>query len=116
MHGRDAVAVISTSLWQRWFGGDPGVLGRAITINGIAFKIVGMAPEEFHGVIAGAPANDLWIPAMMLQTGYRWCNAFDYDCAPLEVIARPPRGRSLEQAQAELSIIIAAADAEHAAD
>jgi hypothetical protein len=110
VRGRDAVAVISMGLWQRRFGGDPTVVGRGITINGVAFRIVGVAPEEFPGIVPGLARNDLWIPAMMLETGYRWCNAFTADCTPLDVIGRLPRGRSLEEARAELSTIIASAD------
>jgi predicted permease len=111
VRGRDAVAVISMALWQRRFGGDPAVLGRPITINGVVFRIIGIAPEEFRGIVHGVSPNDLWIPAMMIETGYRRCNGFADDCAPLDVIARLPPGRKLEEARAELSAIIAAVDA-----
>jgi len=110
VRGRDAVAVISTAFWQRRFGGDPGVVGRAITINGVSFQIVGIAPEEFPGLVPGSSPNDLWIPTMMLETGYRWCNGFTDGCTPLDVIGRLPPGRKLEEARAELSAIIANAD------
>src|SRR5215472_14447992 len=62
VRGRDAVAVISMDLWQRRFGGDPSVLGRSVAINGVAFRIVGVAPEEFHGIVPGTSPNDLWMP------------------------------------------------------
>ena len=41
-----AVAVISNGVWLSEFGGDPSVLGRAITINGSPFTVVGVAPVE----------------------------------------------------------------------
>ena len=41
-----AVAVISNAIWLSEFGGDPSVLGRAITINGSPFTVVGVAPVE----------------------------------------------------------------------
>ena len=41
-----AVAVISNAVWLSEFGGDPSVLGRAITINGSPFTVVGVAPGE----------------------------------------------------------------------
>src|SRR5262249_30700564 len=110
VRGRDAVAVISMSLWQRRFGSDPDVLGRSITINRVVFRIVGVAPEEFHGVVPGQSPNELWIPTMMLETGYRWCNGFADDCPILDVIGRLAPGRTLEEARAELSTIIAAND------
>ena len=53
VHGRGfeavetaAVAVISNGVWLSEFGGDPSVLGRAITINGSSFSVVGVAPVE----------------------------------------------------------------------
>ncbi len=82
------------------------MLGQAITINGARFQIVGVAPENFHGVLPGHPSNEVWIPAMMIEIGYRWCNAFQFDCAPLGVIGRLPSGRKIEEAQAELSAIV----------
>jgi predicted permease len=110
VRGRDAVAVISMGLWQRRFGADPTVLGRTITINGVPFQIIGIAQEEFRGILQGASPNDLCIPTMMLETGYRRCSGFADDCAPLDVIGRLPPGRRLEEARAELSAIIAAVD------
>lgn len=110
VRGRDAVAVISTAFWQRRFGGDPSAVGRAITINGSRFQIVGIAPEEFPGLVPGESPNDVWIPTMMIETGYRWCSAFNVDCSPLNVVGRLPAGRKLEEATAELSAIIAGAD------
>ena len=41
-----AVAVISNAIWLSEFGGDPSVLGRAISINGSPFTVVGVAPVE----------------------------------------------------------------------
>ena len=53
VHGRGfeavepaAVAVISNAVWLSEFGGDPSVLGRAISINGSPFTVVGVAPAE----------------------------------------------------------------------
>jgi predicted permease len=110
VRGRDPVAVISTALWQRRFGADAAVIGRAITINGVSFRIVGIAPDEFPGLVPGNSPNDLWIPTMMLQTGYRSCDGFTEACTPLNVIGRLQPGRKLEEARSELSAIIASAD------
>src|ERR1051325_10348666 len=44
--GKDAVAIITHSLWQRRFGGDPGILNKTITINTVARKVVGVMPEH----------------------------------------------------------------------
>jgi predicted permease len=99
---RDAVAVIGYGLWQRRFGGERSALGERIAINGRAFTIIGVAPATFEGVVPG-PVNELWIPTMMLRTGYRWCNAFDRSCAITAVLGRLAPGVSLGTAHAELS-------------
>ena len=99
---RDAVAVIGHGLWQRRFASEPSAVGEQITINGRAFTIVGVAPASFDGVVPG-PVNELWIPTMMLRTGYRWCNAFERSCAITSVLARLAPGVSLGTARAELS-------------
>jgi putative ABC transport system permease protein len=56
--GTAPVAILSYSLWERRFGGDPGVLGRTIVLNGRDFAIVGVLPSDFL-----APSNtDAVIP------------------------------------------------------
>jgi predicted permease len=46
-------AVISYAFWQREYGGDPAVVGRAIHLEGHPFDIVGVTPEGFFGVEVG---------------------------------------------------------------
>jgi putative ABC transport system permease protein len=55
-----AVVVLGHGLWQRRFGGEAGVVGRTLAINGRAFTIVGIAPEGFVGPELGG--TDLWVP------------------------------------------------------
>ena len=59
--GAPPVAVISHQLWQRRFGGDAGVTGKVITLDGTPFTIVGVAPPGFHGLFGLA---DVWRPMM----------------------------------------------------
>jgi putative ABC transport system permease protein len=67
--GRGAVAVLAYGAWQRRFGSDPSLIGTTINLNGIAFTIIGVAPERFLGVNA-VFGPDVWIPSMMMtQTG-----------------------------------------------
>ena len=101
---RDAVAVLGYGLWQRRFGGDARVIGETVTINNRAFSIIGVTPEGFDGVVSGFP-NELWIPTMMLRTGYRWCNAFEATCSTTSIIARLASGTTLTQARAEVSAL-----------
>ncbi len=55
------VAVLSHALWRTRFGADSAVLGRAVTLNGSPFIVIGVAPRDFLGPVRGA-AEDAWIP------------------------------------------------------
>ena len=46
--GKDAVAVITYSLWQRRFGGDPNIINKTITFNTISRTVVGIMPPRFN--------------------------------------------------------------------
>jgi putative ABC transport system permease protein len=57
--GGPRVAIISHALWSQRYGGDPAILGRAITLDGVPREVVGVMPEgfEFPG-----RASVMWIP------------------------------------------------------
>ncbi|MGH9612997.1 MAG: ABC transporter permease, partial [Bryobacteraceae bacterium] len=59
--GAPPVAVIGYQYWRQRFGGDPSVVGKAITLNGVAFTVAGVAPPEFFGVQPGS-SLDVWVP------------------------------------------------------
>jgi len=59
--GRVPVAVLGHSYWQRRFAGDPGVIGRTITLNGAAFTIVGVAAPRFGGTSFGLSLH-MYVP------------------------------------------------------
>ena len=60
---RPAVAVVSEELWRERFGGDPGVVGRVIRLDGTPHTVVGIVPRRF-GVPHGTQVarGDLWVP------------------------------------------------------
>ncbi len=57
--GAPPVVVISHDVWQRLFGGDVGILGRSIELNGTETVVIAVAPAGFR---VPAPA-DFWTPA-----------------------------------------------------
>lgn len=59
--GAPPVAVISYGLWKRQFGGSSSATGKTITLNGVPFTLVGVAPSEFFGVQPGGKL-DVWVP------------------------------------------------------
>ena len=59
--GAERVVVLSHRMFQREFGGDRAVVGKPITLRGLSYTIVGVAPPEFNGVIA-LLNPELWLP------------------------------------------------------
>jgi putative ABC transport system permease protein len=64
--GRNPVVVLGHDFWLNQFGGDKGVVGRTIRMNGIDFTVVGVAPESFTGMDQYVRPS-LFVPAMMEQ-------------------------------------------------
>ncbi len=63
--GAHPYVILSYDLWQRRFGGDSHALGRAISLNGVRFTIVGVAARGFHGTNVGT-SIDVYLPIMMM--------------------------------------------------
>lgn len=104
--GAFPLAVISYRLWRSHFQADPGVVGRAVRINGHQLTIVGVAPPDFHGTMGGL-ALDLWVPlSMILEMGSlnTWA-ADDRNARFLDVIVRLKPGVSIEQARAQVQAV-----------
>src|SRR6185503_11804864 len=45
--GADPVVVLSHGLWQRRLGGDPGIIGQTLTLDGRSFTVIGIMPPSF---------------------------------------------------------------------
>ena len=56
--GAPRVAVLSTHLWQRLYGQDPGVIGRSLRLDGEPYTIVGVLPAD----LVFPTKADLWVP------------------------------------------------------
>jgi predicted permease len=57
------VVVISHGLWQRHFGGDPGIIGKTIEVTKRDVTVIGVAPRGFGGVERPFGTTDVWSPA-----------------------------------------------------
>ncbi len=106
--GARPVVVLSHACWSRAFGGDPGAIGRSISLNGHPFTVVGVAPRGFHGVFA-ALSTDVWVP-MMMQAEVRGTGDMLSSAGTswLELIGRRRAGIDATQVRAELSAATAA--------
>jgi len=74
--GSNPIVVISYGYWKRRFGLDPTALGKAITLHGTPFTIIGITPPGFQGVSVGHP-SDLYVPVTMqpvFTDGKSWLN------------------------------------------
>jgi predicted permease len=56
------VAVLSHRYWQRRFGSDPSVVGKQVSLNNVAFTIVGVTPPGFEGTMQVGSSLDVSIP------------------------------------------------------
>ncbi|HEY2467509.1 MAG TPA: ABC transporter permease [Terracidiphilus sp.] len=46
--GHERVVLLMNSLWRQQFQGDPGILGKTITLNGFPYTVIGVMPPSFH--------------------------------------------------------------------
>lgn len=104
--GASPFAVLSHDLWQRRFGGDAGILGRAVTLNGHPFTVIGVAPEGFRGLFKGF-RFEIWTPLAMAAVVEPDENLEDPKALWLEAAARLAPGSSPAEAAAELSSLAA---------
>jgi putative ABC transport system permease protein len=108
--GRNQVAVISSGLWQRRYGGDRAIVGQTITLGGVRYTVVGVMPPEFQfprgaELPAGygfAPKIDLWVPFGLSATDWVGRNN-----RQIVALGRLRPGVTLSAAQTELSGIAA---------
>ena len=105
------VVVLGHALWQRTFGGDAGVIGRRITLDGDRYTVVGVMPAGFRFPPFWATDAEFWAPIAFTPE-----QAADRDSRFLRVFGRFRPGADRAAAQAELSAIGAALAAEHPAD
>ncbi len=93
--GSPNVAMISEGLWRRRFGADTAAIGRAISINGVSYTLVGIAPPSLTLLAAG----DLWTPLIINPPAEARLNHVIY------VVGRLKPGIALSQAQAEMDAV-----------
>ena len=97
--GAAPVIVLSYGLWQRRFGGDPGIIGREVNI-GSKTTVIGVMPAGFEYPIRD-DNQDYWEPifaAAFMNKAARETR----DSRSLDVVARLKDGVTIEQARSEL--------------
>jgi predicted permease len=104
------VAVISYGYWNRRFGGDATIVGKAVTVGGQPSTIIGVAPPEFFGVEPGR-SIDLWLPLSkyggLQPFGIKASDRSMFDNGDwwwLDIMGRLKPGLSPVQAQAQAEV------------
>lgn len=96
--GADNSVLISHSLWQQRFAGDPAIVGRTLFISGRNREVVGILPDTFN-----FPGKaQLWAPFAPNDE-----NRTRRDLHNLHVFARLKPGVTAEQAQSDLAALTA---------
>jgi putative ABC transport system permease protein len=100
--GKDDVVILSYGLWQRAFGGRPDIVGKALTINGFNYTVVGVMREDFYFLFRNV---DIWLP-LSFNTRFNPNNtATNRAGGVLGVMGKLKPGVTLEQARSDLSAI-----------
>jgi len=112
--GRDHVVILTYGLWQSWFHGDPGVIGRRIRVADTDREVIGVMPENFRFPNANAlrafrskqgassvPEPGIFLPAYVDLNEIGWSG----DYGNWVTLARLRPGVSVREAETQLSSV-----------
>ena len=99
--GHDKAVILSYGLWQRAFGGQAGVVGGKITLDGQPYTVVGVMPRDFQFPHIWGNKPEFWIPLNLQAAEWRKSRGNHW----LWVIARTRKGVSLERASADMATV-----------
>ena len=106
--GQPGTAVLNHELWMTRYGGDAATVGRSITLNGQAYRVVGVLaegfrlPREVMPTLGVVPDGEIFLPLPMGPTAAQIRTREDYN-----LIGKLKRGVSPAAAQAEMDGITA---------
>src|ERR1700684_3421164 len=103
--GADPVMVLGFSYWQTRFGGDPGIIGRKVSLDGQPITIVGVAPKDFVGVYPILSVQGYLPMGMASIAGNPSDFMTNRQIRNVPILARLRPGVSLQQAQAVLAVV-----------
>jgi predicted permease len=96
--------LISENYWQKRFACDPAILGKIVLLNGSAFTVAGITPHNFVGTSLIVP--DFWLPLSSQPLVFPdddWLR--DRESLSLHVYGRLAPGKSIAEAQSEMSLL-----------
>jgi predicted permease len=104
------VAILSDRLWREHFGADRNVVGKTVTLSGELFTVIGVMPPHVQHVggnyrsQAQGETVDIWWAFPLWPAKTDGC---DRNCHFLNMVGRLRPGVTLEQAQAQMSTLVA---------
>ncbi len=99
---KGSVVLVGYGLWQRRYAGDRNLTGKAITIDGKPYSVIGILPPQLKqpGVtLAGGAEADVWIPVIPAA------NEQNRNFANMRVIGRVKNGVTSVRAKADVDTI-----------
>ncbi|HEU4631080.1 MAG TPA: ABC transporter permease [Gemmatimonadaceae bacterium] len=100
--GSAPLVLLSHALWERRLGSDPGIVGRAVLVDGVPHTVIGVMPRG----VQFPETAELWVPSIPDRTEPR-------SSSYLWVLGRLAPGRTVADAQREVADISARAAAAH---
>lgn len=94
--GGGGVVMLSHAFWERGMGGDPGVVGRTLRVDGDPLTVVGVMPAGFRFLVDA----DVWLP---MTRGGPYAGARQFHNWVL--VGRLAPGASVTSAQAEVDVV-----------
>lgn len=104
--GKRDVIILSYALWQRSFGGNPGIVGQAIKISGANRTVVGIMPKGFQFPTRG---SELWVPLGISRARMATIRRPHF----LNAVARLKPGVTVAQAASEMTVIASALEEQY---
>jgi predicted permease len=101
--GEQLPIILSHEFWQSHFGGDPNVLGRALTLDNQRYSVVGVMPARFQFPVQ-TERVELWTTIAHDLQG-KMAMAAQRGVSYLQVIARLKPGVEIPQAQSDVAVI-----------
>ena len=95
--GRDSYVILSHAVWQQRFGGDRGIVGRFIELEGVNRQVVGVMPASFR---FPSPRTEVWVPLHNdpRNTVLYWADDF------MPVLGRLHPGATMAEARTEIQL------------
>jgi putative ABC transport system permease protein len=95
------VAVVTEGFWRKRLGGDSDIIGRSITLDGVAHTIVGVLPNQPAAWFGNSPVAEVWTAKPFILPGFSQERVMR-GAGFLRVIGRPKAGVTIEQVRAAL--------------